>query len=267
MRRGPRVRELVQRGFISMVFQPIVDLNSGRISGFEALLRGPAGTPLSRPGRVFGDKSPLSRSVLRELDEACFSAALRSGRLLAERGLLFINLRLDTILHLPETWPGFEALLRSSGVPQAALVVEISERGTVSEPEAAFAAIRGLRAKGVKFALDDFGSAYSGLQHLLWFKPDYIKLDRFLVDGLHSCAERRCIVAHSARLAEELGARVVAEGVEEQRDLLALMELGIPYAQGYHLGRPSAASFWCDDLELPQNCSGWFREAEAAAAR
>ncbi len=252
------VRDLLNRGFVSTAFQPIVQLNTGRIMGFEALLRGPQSTALGNPGRIFGNSSPLSPGLIQDLDAACVAAALRAGRLLVPMGLLFINVHIQTLLHMRHLQNHYLRLMESSGIPPEAVVVEISERSRTETPRALARILRGLRKRGFRFALDDFGSAYSGLQHLLWFEPDYVKLDRAFAKCIHRSARKQALVAGAANVARKLGSKVIVEGVETSEELLTLMALDIPMAQGYHFGRPKAAVFWASHAHMANPFRPWF---------
>lgn len=262
---GPdlEVQTLIRKGFISTAFQPILHLHSGKVVGYEALLRGPSGTPLANPGIVFGPSSQVSPSVIRELDAACVAAALRSGHLLVPFGLLFVNLHIATLLKLGNKQDYFRGLLESSGIPPQAVVIEISERSTTPRPRALSRMLRVLRKAGFRFALDDFGLAYSGLQHLYWFEPEFVKLDRGFIIGLQRSARKQSLVAGVAAMCEKLGSQVIAEGVEETDELLSLMSMNIPMAQGFHFGRPQAAVFWARERKVTDSFRPWFSDGGA----
>lgn len=255
------VRDLLRRGFVTTAFQPIVQLNTGRVVGYESLLRGPAGSPLANPGYIFGPTSPLSSSLIMDLDAACIAAALRAGRLLVPFGQLFINLHISTLVHMRQMQDHFQKLMESSGIPPEAVVIEISERSTTSTPRALSRVLRTLRKMGYQFALDDFGTAYSGLQHLLWFEPEFIKVDRAFCMGIHRSARKQALMASIASLSKKLGSDVIVEGVESTPELLTLMALDIPMAQGFHFGKPQGALFWTAETELNSVYKQWFRSS------
>jgi EAL domain-containing protein (putative c-di-GMP-specific phosphodiesterase class I) len=244
------VRSLIERGFVSTAFQPIVNLNTGRVVGYEALLRGPAPSILARPGVVFGPRTGLPEEVLTDLDVACVAAALRGGRLLVPFGLLFINLHISTLLQMKRLEGHFQKLMESSGIPPQAVVIEISERSTTAAPRAMSRILNAVRKRGFRFALDDFGTAWSGLHHLLWFEPEFLKMDRAFVKGIDRSARKQSLVSHVGTLARRLGSDLIAEGVETNAELLTLMALDIPMAQGFHFGKPQGALYWTADREM-----------------
>lgn len=256
------VRELIGRGFLSTAFQPIYHLNTGKIVGYEALMRGPAETPLASPARIFGPQTPLSRQVIGELDAACVAAAFRSGRMLVPYGLLFVNVHISTLLRIRELADPFRKLLESSGVPPQAVVIEISERHSTRNPRALSRILRLLRRYGFRFALDDFGLAYSGLQHLYWFEPEYVKLDRGLILGIQRSARKQALVAGFSAMCRKLGGEVIAEGVESNEEVVTLMGMDIPMVQGFHFGCPQAPRFWLSEREVANVQHPFFQERE-----
>lgn len=254
-----QIKQLLDRGFITAAFQPIVHLFTGQVLGYEALMRGPAKTILSSPSQVFGPTSGIPAEVVRDLDAACAAAAVRSGHLLIPNGLLFINIHINTILRLGKMQEYYQRLMESSGISPNALVIEISERATTQNPRALSRVIRTLKKMEFRFALDDFGTAYSGLQHLLWFEPEYIKIDRAFVMGIHRSSRKQAIVSSVLGLATKLGSLVIAEGVETASEMRTLKELGVRLAQGYHFGRPEAAHVWVERPKTSGGFKAWFQ--------
>ena len=131
-----------------------------------------------------------------------------------------------------------EALARLSAVPADRLVVELTEHVAVPEYQPLLERVAELRRIGLRVAVDDTGTGYSSLAHILEVQPDIIKLDRDLTRGIAGDAVRRTLAAALARFAGEIGARVVAEGVETEEDARGLVELGVTLGQGWFLGRP-----------------------------
>ena len=101
-------------------------------------------------------------------------------------------------------------------------------------------AIAPLRERGVRLAVDDMGAGYSGLRQITTVQPSYLKLDRSLVSGIDRDGDRAALVKALVGYAEHVGSLLVAEGIEHAEELAALIELGVPLAQGFYLGRPAA---------------------------
>ena len=252
------VAELLRRGFYSMAFQPIYDTASLVPFGFEALLRGPAGTPLANPGKVFGDGCSLADELLFELDMACVGSAVRTGRRLPGKSLIFINIHGGTAPRLAEEAKDLLKLLRDLGVEPSRVVFEVSEGASQESLNETAENLKVFRREGVKVALDDVGSRHPWLHHMLWLEPDFIKLDRTLISGIDTCEKKQALTQGLSFLARQMKSRVVAEGVETRQEMQALRLLDVPLAQGFLLGRPMRADNWRGICGEP--------EAEAATA-
>lgn len=238
------INRLISRGFFSMAFQPIMHTVTSKPFGFEALLRGPAGTPLAEPCRVFGSENVLGDEMLARLDKACIGSAARTGRVLAANHLLFINVNGNTLRRLSSRI--FLNLLSELNVSPKSIVLEISERTSSENADEICERLAAFRAAGVRVALDDVGLHRPWLWCLLLLEPDFLKIDRALVTGIHSDTRKRDIVHGLSLFAEKVGATLIAEGIEVEEEHAALAEIGIPYVQGYHYGRPQPAGKWAD---------------------
>ena len=237
---GLAVAELLRRGFHSVVFQPIRKLDDGAVFGYEALMRGPAGTPLAEPSRIFR-QGTLDGTLLHRLDLACFSSAVRMGRLVAESEALFVNLHGETLLRTVHGVDDVCRLLEAVGIAPHRLVLEVSEMTDRSHVRAIGRSLSGLRAIGVRLALDDIGARYAWLHHMLWLEPDFLKLDRSVVRGATASARRRDMLGGVVAFARGSGAEVIAEGIETERERDMVRQAGVPLGQGYLLGAPTPA--------------------------
>jgi EAL domain-containing protein (putative c-di-GMP-specific phosphodiesterase class I) len=140
--------------------------------------------------------------------------------------------------------------------PAGRLILELTEHTAIEDYAKLVAALRVLRRAGTRIAIDDTGSGYSSLGHILKLAPDFIKLDRDLVSGIDVDPVRRALAASLVSFAAETGAQIIAEGVETEDELHVLRRLGVRNAQGYHLGRPAP-------LEAPADTS-WQSTPEPA---
>ena len=123
----------------------------------------------------------------------------------------------------------------------AEIVIEVTEHEALSEDEAVREALRDLRARGARIAVDDAGAGYSGLKQLTQVQPDIVKLDRILTEGIHGDPARMALVESFVRFARRTGALVCAEGIETLDEIAALADLDVEWGQGYALGRPDRA--------------------------
>jgi diguanylate cyclase (GGDEF)-like protein/PAS domain S-box-containing protein len=259
MRLAHELRQAIDQGQLSLVYQPVVDLASGHVGKAEALLR------WDHP--EFGAVSPAefipiaeATGLVQAISDWVLEAAARQA--VDWRRRLQPDLRLS-INQSPLQFraeaapvPGWAERLAALGVPGEALIVEITEGLLLDKDDAVARQLRELRAAGVQVALDDFGTGYSALAYLHRYEIDLLKLDRSFVSGSASGHTGRALCRAIMTLARELGIQVVAEGVEttEQRDWLR--GIGCQHAQGwlYARGMP-AAEF-----------EAWFRQRQHAAA-
>jgi EAL domain-containing protein (putative c-di-GMP-specific phosphodiesterase class I) len=227
--RRERVVEVLDRGTLRMVFQPIVDLATGRTIGVEALARFDA-EPQRTPDVWFDEAAGVGLGA--DLELAAISAAVAQLDALPPGLLLSVNTSPATAMD-----PRFSEVLRPFASPR--LVLELTEHQRVADYGALLAAIEELRAEGVKIAVDDAGAGYAGLQQILDLQPDVIKLDLVLTRGVDVDPVRRSLAAALVTFAGETGATLIAEGIETAGELAALQGLGVHWGQGYHLARPA----------------------------
>ncbi|WP_406676426.1 EAL domain-containing protein [Moorella sp. ACPs] len=207
-------------GRIRVYYQPVVNLTSGRLWGYEALVRGEG--VLAKPGRLF--KSAAAWGLLRELDTACFLAALAGSY--PPEGYLSVNV---TAAGLVDIDAGAYANPR--------LVIELTEYGC-RDIQQLTGALSAWRGKGARIAIDDVGADIGQLRAALHLRPDFVKIDRSLVRGCDCNASYRLLLAQALEVCRYLGAEVIAEGIEKPGELKTLRHLGVEYGQGYLLGKP-----------------------------
>ena len=242
--------ELIETENIEIAYQPIVDLQSGACLGVEALSRFPE--HLGSTEQIFADAECVGLGL--ELERLAVREAWDALERLNSHQFLAFNVSPDALLEL-----GRRAQLRTD-LPLTQLVVEVTEQSVVRCYEDLRSVVEPLRMHGLRIAVDDAGAGYASLHHIVELRPDFIKIDRSLVNGVADDHARRVAVSAFVLLALDLGATVVAEGVERPRDLSALADLGVHAAQGFLLGRPSTRKGDLDDLAL-QTPSGLGRTA------
>lgn len=238
------VYSLMARGFYSTAFQPIVDTTSGLAIGYESLLRGPDDTPLADPGRLFNEEGYLPENVRCKLDRACIDSAVRTGRNLPNDALLFINILGSTLIQLTTLLGEFTALLSMLRIDPGRIVFEVSETTSRAMTDDLARCIRRLQKAGIRVALDDIGVRSPYLYHLLCLEPEFLKMDRIFVQDIDRNPRKQLLVDSMARMAERLGARLIAEGIETAGEFATMKALSVPISQGYYLGRPRPAGQW-----------------------
>lgn len=248
------IYNLMFRGFYSTAFQPIVDTGSGRTIGYESLLRGPEDTPLANPSRLFNEDGYIPADVRLKLDHACIESAVRTGKNLPEDSLLFINILGATIIQLTVLLDDFLELLDQLGIAPGRIVFEISETTSRAMTDDLALCIRRLQRAGIRVALDDIGVRSPYLYHLLCLEPEFLKLDRLFVQDIDRHPRKQILVDSMARMADRMGARLIAEGIETVDEFRTMKALNVPMSQGYYLGHPQAAGQWVNaGCALPEN--------------
>lgn len=247
------ISDLVRRGFYSMAFQPIRNTGTAEVFGFEALLRGPQGTPLATPGRLFHDRSYLPSPFLHQLDFSCMEAALRTGRLLPASCNLFINMHGETLMQVVHQKEQLFRLLAQLGISPDRIVLEISESTDRAHVRLITKSLKVFRDRGTRVALDDVGTAYPWMHHLLALEPDFLKVDRSLIREIGERPKKQDLLNALLFMADRMGSTLIAEGIETIEEWQAVVALQVPLAQGFWLGRPMAAECWArqappDDL-------------------
>ncbi|HEX3005288.1 MAG TPA: EAL domain-containing protein, partial [Angustibacter sp.] len=206
-------------------------VGSGDVVGVEALARF-AAEPLQAPDQWFRDAADAGLGT--ELELLAVEKALHGAQYLPPGLYVSVNVSPQTLLsgRLPR-------LLDESLWPTSRLVLEITEHVSVDDYAELLPFVDELRPLGARVAVDDAGAGYASFRHILRLRPDYIKLDRTLVDGLDHDPAKRALAGAFVTFGHEVGATVVAEGIESEQELRAAGALGIQSAQGYHLGRPA----------------------------
>lgn len=227
------IDEVLQDGALDVVLQPVFDLATAEIRGFEALARFP-GSP-QPPDWWFSLAHGVGRGVELEL------LAARTALALMPRIPDPIRLSINTG---PETAvdPRFVELF--DGMESHRITIELTEHTVVHDYPQLLAVLGRLRARGIALSVDDTGSGYSGLSHIRQLLPDVIKIDRDLTSGIDRDAVRQALATALVAFAERIGAIIIAEGIEHASEVEAIRELGVGFGQGYFLGRPAPIEHW-----------------------
>lgn len=226
-------------------FQPIVELVAGRVHGFEALSSPPHGSSFASPELLFDFAEETGRIV--ELDRLCRTLALtraaelRARGLLAEGGKVFLNCSAPVFAD-PRLLADLLGATTVVGLAPRDVVLEVTERVAITEWRAFRKALDELRHIGFEIAIDDMGSGYSSLQAVAEIEPDYLKFDLSLVLEIHRSRIKRDLLGGLVHLAQRIGARTVAEGIEGPEELEVVRGLGISYGQGYFFARPASVA-------------------------
>lgn len=228
-----RVAGLIAARGIEAVFQPIVELATRRTVGFEALSRFPP--PDRSPLRWFSDADLAG--LRPELEFASVRAALSLFDRLPSDVYLSLNFSPSVLNELPRV----DLAALAEHVPLGRIVLEVTEEAPIDDYARLGEALAEIRRRGARLAIDDVGAGFASMRHIVQLRPDIIKMDISLVRDIDTDPSRRALASSIAQFGAQTGASVVAEGIETPAELGALVELGVPYGQGYLLGRPAAA--------------------------
>ena len=229
-------------GALSVLFQPIVCVDGRhlKLHSLECLLRGPRDSNAASADVLF--EYARRKRLEPQLDRACAAVSLETAAILPAHCRFSLNVSAPTLGRDPEL-PAFLAeTARTHDIDPRNLTVEIVEHSPCWDGPGFARALDALRDMGVRIALDDVGLGYSNYRMILDAAADYLKIDRYFVQGVHADPRRRTLLESVARLADALGGTVVAEGVEHPEDLVALREIGITLVQGYLFGQPQTAA-------------------------
>ncbi|HVA73831.1 MAG TPA: EAL domain-containing protein [Acidimicrobiales bacterium] len=234
------LREVIERGLIEVYYQPVLDLASGRIHGFEALARWPEGWPALSPSEFIpiaeetGLITPLGLHVLRTALGTL--AAWRTDRLVGPDVRMSVNVS-GRQLDDPRFPEDVIDVIAATGLPGSVVRLEITEGTLMREPERIARIVSEVCSTGVGLELDDFGTGYSSLASLHQFPVNALKIDQSFVAAL-TAEEGEVIVRTTIALAHSLGLEVIAEGIEREDQMQRLRSLGCEHGQGFLFSPP-----------------------------
>ncbi|MBM7662970.1 EAL domain-containing protein (putative c-di-GMP-specific phosphodiesterase class I) [Bacillus mesophilus] len=241
-KRLKELQKIIKNQDLSTYFQPVLDLKSGETIGYEALNR-----PTSK--KVFTNTEEFYEFVGRSNQVflfECFCRNLSLKRFIerlqkkADRGdsLIFINIHpnvlLDSNYHSGETLQ----LLSGLGIDPHQVVFELTEKSAVTDFALFEKILSNYRSQGFRIAVDDVGSGYNSLKTLIYLKPEFIKLDKSLIQHVDTNMEQQQLVKLIIDYAKQSSTKIIAEGIERVEDLVYVRELGVHFGQGYALGKP-----------------------------
>ena len=236
------VAELTARKLLKPVYQPVVELATGRIIGYEALVRPTADSGFSNAGELFAAAESSGRQA--ELDQACLEVVIAGAARLPADASLSLNVSPRSLESAEFSITGLILLLAKHGIPPTRAIIELTERESVDDMDRLRQNIASCRAAGLRIAADDVGAGNAGLRLLSQLQFDIVKIDLSLVQGNPKQSTSLAVIRSLQELADSWGAWVIAEGVETPEQLELIRGLGITAAQGYLLARPG------DSLEI-----------------
>ncbi len=223
---------------LKTAFQPIIDTRSGEVFGFEALARIPGSTCFNNIADLF----PFAEKIgqLYPVETLCRRQAIASyPNIVKNKEMLFLNIN-PQILIDPEFASGHtRKLLSEKGLAPKDVVLEITERSAIEDFSTFRDALDHYRNQGYLIALDDVGAGYSSLQSVAELHPDFLKIDRSLIQGVNADPIKWALLETFVTFSKRIGCRIIAEGVETAEEMRTVVQLGVDYVQGFFVARPT----------------------------
>ena len=231
------LNRIFENGLLDPVFQPILQIDNGQIFGYEGLIRGPATSSLYLPARLFaaGNRAGL----LTELEMLCCRKVVRQFARLGAQGGLFLNVSPQTVMWVREDAERISNFILDCGLEIAQTTIELTEHQNITDHSTFRQALKVFRSAGFRVAIDDLGEGFSSLRLWSELRPDFVKIDMHFVQGISRDPLKLQFLKSLQQIAQRCDTALVAEGVEDIDDLSVLGDLGITYAQGYFIERPS----------------------------
>ncbi|MDP3427768.1 MAG: EAL domain-containing protein, partial [Humidesulfovibrio sp.] len=223
---------------VRAVFQPIADFTTGTILAWEALTRGPEGTTFHSPAMLFDFAEQSGK--LFALERLCREKAISSFGAIGPGQKLFLNIHPKTMADPEFTHGKTLELLQAVGLAPENIVFEITERHSITEFALFHRTLDHYRSQGYLVAIDDAGAGYSGLTSIAQIRPDFIKIDMSLIQGIDKDPVKRALIETFVTFADKIGSKIIAEGIEAQAQAACLIDIGVHYGQGFYLARPAS---------------------------
>jgi EAL domain-containing protein (putative c-di-GMP-specific phosphodiesterase class I) len=226
--RRRRIQQVLEAERITPVYQPIIELASGKVIAYEALSRFP-GDPAHTPDRWFDEAWQVGLGLPLEL--LAVRVIAKSLPEIPDDIGLSINASPPTV--------SAESFMHCLGTDAHRVTVELTEHLDIENYTDLRSSLAPLLTAGGQTALDDFGAGFASLKHILKVRPDWIKLDISLTEGIAENPIAHALAVALVSFAEEIGVGVIAEGIEDETELEAVQEIGVRYGQGFHIALPA----------------------------
>ena len=225
-----RLQEILLADQINSVFQPLVNLQTPGILGYEALARGPAGTAQQSPLNLFA--AAAESDLVFELDRHCRRKAFQAAKELPFPAKLFVNVFPSSMYDPDFQGTSLIRLLEGLGLSPDRIVLEISEQYAIENYTLFVEALQNFTQMGFSIAVDDIGAGYSGLEKIAHLNPRYLKFDMQLVRDLDQSYIKREMARALKAFADKMDSKIIAEGIEREGERQACVDLGIDFGPG-----------------------------------
>lgn len=258
---------IIDNRALSPLYQPIVHLSEQKITGFEALIRGPSASPMHAPIPLFETANRYNK--LEQLESLSREISITQFGNLDLPGKLFLNMSPTILLQANKSIKQTLEVLQKSDIKPHNIVIEISEQYPLDDYEVIKNSIEYCKSIGFQIAIDDLGAGYAGLRSWSELQPDYVKIDRHFIARIDEDSVKQEFVHSILDISHGLGCLVIAEGIETKQEYQTVHGMGISLGQGYYLGRPLTFPPTQIDSSLfdPYDYNGFkrFRPSESVA--
>jgi diguanylate cyclase (GGDEF)-like protein len=231
-----RLHEILDQRLLTALFQPIIDMPSGDIMGYEGLIRGPSNSPLHSPIKLF--KVARLHHLSVEVEHLCRHIVMDQFVKSGLPGYLFLNVSPGALVQREARLGETLRYLQELGLNPRRVIIELTENEPTYDYEVLRTAAMHYREMGFQIAIDDLGEGFSSLRLWSELRPEYVKIDMHFIQGINQDPMKLQFVRSIQLIAEQTGCIVIAEGIETQAELLTIRDLRIRCGQGYHIGRP-----------------------------
>lgn len=228
--------EIIELKKITAFFQPIINLVSGKIIGYEGLIRGPSNSTLHSPIYLF--HAARQFGLLMELEQLCRQIVLNTFVQLNLEGKLFLNISPECFLDASFKAEDTLSYIQSLGLNPHRIVIELTESQPILDYRLMLEAVRYYREVGLQVAIDDLGEGFSSLRLWLELMPEYVKIDKHFIQNINQDPVKLQFVKSIQQIAENSDSLIIAEGIETQPEFMIVKDLGIACGQGYFIARP-----------------------------
>jgi diguanylate cyclase (GGDEF)-like protein len=231
------LQDILKQRDLSALFQPVMDISTGTILGFEGLIRGPADGPLHSPASLF--TAARQQGLILEVEMLCRQIVLESFAAQYLPGKIFLNVSPDVLTH-----PSFKngqtlACLEKLDIDPKQVIIEITENQPTFDFDGMRNALLHYRSMGFQIAIDDLGEGFSSLRLWSELRPEFVKINMHFVQGVNSDPIKQQFLKSIQSIALSSGTQVIAEGIETAAEFKVIRDIGVDFGQGYFISRPS----------------------------
>jgi len=239
------LNEIITYKLIGVAYQPVVDLSSGNILGWEAFTQLPSGAYYTSPTILFELAEEMGK--LNIIEKICTEVAADNIGELSPHQKIFFNIHPKTLLSKDLTLDNILQFFAEKKLNPSNIVIEITDKQTIKDYTMIIRNLDYLKKKGYLISIENVGTGISNLWNIANIRPNYIKLDSSIIQGINSDPIKRALVESMLTFSEKISSKIIATGIETQTELTSLISIGINFGQGYYLSTPQLPKPYLED--------------------